>query len=157
MDHHLLAQLSVAVGNGHVTPDRVVRGRSVGDNGVVMVADRVMDGVVTGCVVADREVMDGVMRDEVMMHDPVVVRAVVMDRRRMARMNGGRGRSRERDRRRPETDQQQTRKQTSHGSLSCAFRRPAATHARSCFNTLGTRPGKSSLIRPGPNRSAQAE
>ena len=31
-----------------------------------------------------------------------------------------------------------------------------ATHARNCFNTMGTRPGKSSLIRPGPNDSAQA-
>jgi hypothetical protein len=26
----------------------------------------------------------------------------------------------------------------------------------SCFNTMGTRPGKSSLIKPGPKISAQA-
>lgn len=29
-------------------------------------------------------------------------------------------------------------------------------YPRNCFNTMGTRPGKSSLIRPGPNASAQA-
>ena len=39
--------------------------------------------------------------------------------------------------------------------------RSSATHARklsplSCFNTMGTSPGKSSLIRPGPNASPQA-
>lgn len=30
------------------------------------------------------------------------------------------------------------------------------THVHSCFNTTGTRPGKSSLMRPGPKASAQA-
>ena len=36
--------------------------------------------------------------------------------------------------------------------------RPGSRAARSqrCFNTMGTRPGKSSLTRPGPNRPAQA-
>ncbi len=31
-----------------------------------------------------------------------------------------------------------------------------AARSQSCFNTMGTRPGKSSLTRPGPNASAQA-
>ncbi len=34
--------------------------------------------------------------------------------------------------------------------------RPPPPYPRNCFNTMGTRPGKSSLIRPGPNASAQA-
>jgi len=131
MDHDLLAELGVAVGCGRVVRDGVVRGGSVGDHGVVMVGDGVMDRVVKGCVVVDQEVMGGMMRDGGVMHGPMVVRVVVMDRRRVARLNGGRGGNREGDRRRPETDQQQTRKQTSHGSDSSAFRRPAATHARS--------------------------
>ncbi len=43
-----------------------------------------------------------------------------------------------------------------HDSILCRGRDVETTHARNVFNTMGTSPGKSSLIRPGPNASAQA-
>ena len=43
-----------------------------------------------------------------------------------------------------------------HDIILCPGRAIVTTHARNVFNTIGTRPGKSSLIRPGPNASAQA-
>ena len=43
-----------------------------------------------------------------------------------------------------------------HDSILCPWRANVTTQARNVFNTMGTSPGKSSLIRPGPNASAQA-
>ena len=43
-----------------------------------------------------------------------------------------------------------------HDSILCPGRGVVTTHARNCFNTMGMSPGKSSLIKPGPNASAQA-
>jgi hypothetical protein len=125
VDHDLLAELSVAVGDGHVVHDRVVgSGGPVDDHRAAMADREGMNGVVKGVAMVDNEVADGVMDDDLAMnhdvtvHDHVTVHdAVVMNRRRGSRASGGSGWNRERDRRRPQTDQQQTRKQTSHGSL----------------------------------------
>jgi hypothetical protein len=43
-----------------------------------------------------------------------------------------------------------------HAVFPVSATRHITTHARNCFNTMGTSPGKSSLINPGPNTSAAA-
>ena len=67
---------------------------------------------------------------------------------------GGRGGDRQQA---PGCDQRERRPdERFHDSILCPARAIVTTHARNCFNTMGTSPGKSSLIRPGPNASAQA-
>jgi hypothetical protein len=161
MHHDLLAERGVAPDDGHRAHDLMVgRGRRMADHWVAVVKGLGVNWVSNGMMMDDRKVAYGVMRDDAVMHDPMRARGTYLVNnflvnRHVARLRGRHGRKRERDRRRPQDDQQPRRKLSSHGFYLGLSRR--ATHTRSCFNTLGTSPGKSSLIRPGPNRSAQDE
>ena len=81
---------------------------------------------------------------------------VMMMNARFRRGSGERERGPGRDRRERRPDE------TCHDSILCPGRAPicgravVTTHALNVFNTMGTSPGKSSLIRPGPKDSAQA-
>lgn len=125
---------------------------------VAMVVVKDVVGVVEDVV--GREVMvEHAMVEHVMVgHVRGRRRRMVMVTVMMNRRSGGGGETQRRQARRGQTDHGSGKgsKNGGHGSSRCAAARDRATHARNRFNTEGTSPGKSSLIRPTPNSSAHA-
>ena len=137
MDHDLLAKRRVPVrARGHGRPRVSRRGVSV------MVVDwrRASRAIVarSAAVGARVPVMNG--GDDMMM---------------MVVARHGQRRAGKDNRRRGEGDRDEGPGGAGHGVFPCESR-DQATRALSCFNTLGTSPGKSSLISPTPKSSAQA-
>jgi len=89
----------------------------------------------------------------------VVTRVPVMndgdDMMMMVVARHGQRRAGKDNRRHPEGDRGEGPGGVGHGVFPCESR-DQATRALSCFNTLGTSRGKSSLINPAPKVSAQA-